>query len=584
MAGERKGITYEAIVKIALDRLSKQGVLKGDIFWNQKPNTMTIEPDLTVGTDKDSPTHLFLITHSGVAGNSHMKFWRNIGELVEAKVRLPTTPYVYSIAFDAAIKEDLKALQLAAFDGQLVIGDSEHGRQLQIWVDKYSGTLPKSGIDKVAAINSYIADESSSGSLGFLIGELTDKLCSLVSASRPELDSLWRTERSRVRSPAPPARHTSVKRGFTKAALLASMGLNPNHLPKVLPNLLSELGLVGKSIVGYKVIDQDLLWLQQSSLASISASKLLASIATSGFCQQLSKVQATDLIDQFLSYVDNNLDVLKTSSGMAAALRNQRIDPTEGIITVEGVAPPSSVWLFDTIAALVKAKSGQAQAFGYSSFTRHPKAATFRVGKMDVGSWVSCFINQYFSRKKGFCVAKEVEDFVAEVLSDSLREFTPTDVHSAATAVREQYIAKQYEATLLSHRGFDPIFGIISACTEIQDAKQERIRGFFAERVLSGGSAGSTGVIRVRNTILNWQSVTDSGRDHKKKELCGRAMSIRYSWDAISEKYVPRPGVAKLILILDGTWRQEDLDSLVSAGWDEIFYPDEMDKLVKAIV
>ena len=45
-----------------------------------------------------------------------------------------------------------------------------------------------------------------------------------------------------------------------------------------------------------------------------------------------------------------------------------------------------------------------------------------------------------------------------------------------------------------------------------------------------------------------------------------------------------RPGIEKLILVLDGTWRQNDLDSLLRAGWDEIFYPDEMDELAKAVV
>ena len=40
----------------------------------------------------------------------------------------------------------------------------------------------------------------------------------------------------------------------------------------------------------------------------------------------------------------------------------------------------------------------------------------------------------------------------------------------------------------------------------------------------------------------------------------------------------------KLILVVDGTWQQSDLDALVRAGWDEIFYPDEMEKLATAIV
>ena len=74
-----------------------------------------------------------------------------------------------------------------------------------------------------------------------------------------------------------------------------------------------------------------------------------------------------------------------------------------------------------------------------------------------------------------------------------------------------------------------------------------------------------------------WQSCTDSGRDHKKKELCGRAPGLRYHWNG--KGFVARPGIKKLVLLLDGTWRDEDLKALLRAGWDEIFYPDEMDRL-----
>jgi hypothetical protein len=59
---------------------------------------------------------------------------------------------------------------------------------------------------------------------------------------------------------------------------------------------------------------------------------------------------------------------------------------------------------------------------------------------------------------------------------------------------------------------------------------------------------------------------------------------LRYTWDTKQKAFAKRPSTDKLILIVDGTWRQDDLDALEFAGWDEIFYPDEMNKLVKAIV
>ncbi len=87
---------------------------------------MTIEPDFTVGKDKDHPQFGFLITHSGSAKESEKKLWRNMGELVELKVFIKTQPFVYNIAFDSVMKEALKMVQDAAFDGQLIVGDQPY--------------------------------------------------------------------------------------------------------------------------------------------------------------------------------------------------------------------------------------------------------------------------------------------------------------------------------------------------------------------------------------------------------------------------------------------------------------------------
>ena len=51
MAGEKKGKAYEALVMVALQELKRRGKLHGEIFWNQKPAEMTIEPDFSIGPD-----------------------------------------------------------------------------------------------------------------------------------------------------------------------------------------------------------------------------------------------------------------------------------------------------------------------------------------------------------------------------------------------------------------------------------------------------------------------------------------------------------------------------------------------------
>jgi hypothetical protein len=204
-AGERKGITYEAIVKVALEELVRKGKLAGTVFWNEKPDDMTIEPDFTVGPDKDHPTHVFLVTHSGAAGNSHMKFWRNIGELAEAKVRLAKPARVYSVSFDSAIKADLKVLQGTVFDGQLLVGETDYGGRLVTWVEANSPGLPKDGDDKADAIRDAMNDRTRADNPKALVDAVGRDLGKLVAASRTELDALWTMERKRAPGRATPS-------------------------------------------------------------------------------------------------------------------------------------------------------------------------------------------------------------------------------------------------------------------------------------------------------------------------------------------------------------------------------------------
>src|SRR5688572_15394587 len=127
MAGERKGKTYEALVKVALDQLKAAGEFSGNVFWNVKAGGMTVVPDFTIGPDADRPHSVLLVTHSSSAKESEKKNWRNLGELAESKLRLKSVPRVFSVAFDSMVKDSLKAVGAAAFDGQLIVGDRSYG-------------------------------------------------------------------------------------------------------------------------------------------------------------------------------------------------------------------------------------------------------------------------------------------------------------------------------------------------------------------------------------------------------------------------------------------------------------------------
>ena len=83
-----------------------------------------------------------------------------------------------------------------------------------------------------------------------------------------------------------------------------------------------------------------------------------------------------------------------------------------------------------------------------------------------------------------------------------------------------------------------------------------------------------------QTSVVFWKSAHGSHTYDKRKELSARARALRFTFDGSTIR--ARDGINKLILVIDGTFEQTTSECC-SAGWDQIFYPDEMDELVEAI-
>jgi hypothetical protein len=588
MAGETKGVAYEALTKLVLEDLKAEGKLKGRIFWGEKPDDMTIQPDLTIGSSANAPEVNLLITHSGSAKNSDMKFWRNMGELVESKVFLPSPPKVFNLAFDSVIKEDLKKAQEASFDGQLLVGDQTYGDDLQTWINMNLKGFPKEREDKVEYLRKVASKDKE---LRRFIGHLKTDLEALLKKKPPkDLDAIWEMERKRKKGTAPPRKVTFVRRGLCKLLIFedveVALRLFAGHrvLTSEVPGYVFKMGLATKAVGRSQPSDEEasnfVSLLSESTMRDVLAN--IEDVTTQGFWSQIKKVRNAEVLDTLVSFVQANHASLSSKDGMLRALREQHRDPANGLQIPAGLAPPTNVWIFDIVGTLAKACADKAQDFGYSTFSKLGEPRKTKVGKMWLGDWCSCFINQYFARANSFNPPEEAIEHVARVLSEVLAQIDPSAIPGIRAKIIERYAAKEYEATLLAHRGIEPLLACIRA-EKIRGSKV-KLRAAFGERADLQGSSTKTTVLKSKSTLINWQSAHHSHTNDKKKELCGRAVALRYSWDAAAKKFIPRPGVKKLILVVDGTWKQSDLDALVRSGWDEIYYPDEMDKLAKAIV
>ena len=594
MAGERKGKTYEAMTHAALTMLSRRGQVAGQFFWNEKPTGMSIEPDLTIGKDKDHPDVCILITQSGSAKESEKKGWRNLGELIELKTILESMPKTFNLMFDSVSKEELKKVQEATFDGQLIVGDLDYGDALQTWVDANLDDLPKHYLSKSARILE-LYDSKDDSTLGILLDRLAADLEALLAQTNPPMDQLWHLERARTKGKAPKARTTYVRRGSTAllvvkdprplARLYGGERVQVEEIPPYAYALgfADEFGSIAQP--ANKEL-QNLFDLFRSDTASLDLilSSAPKNATIDGWIQTLRNLShlvfmGEYVVDEFINLCDP-ADLAR----QFRALHENPLDLVDDHEVPEGW-DPSVVWLLPFIVELVKQSTGNANGYGIAQLARDCVTAgcASTSDLANAGQFGGGFgLSGWIARKPNSPFRDDLVDCVSIVLSNRLQELGKNAVQSLVKTSAIAVSANILESKLMTYRMFEPLAVLISGA--VKESKRVDIKSCFAESGGIGGQAGKTTVLKAKNTLINWQSCSDAGRDHKKKELCGRAVALRYSWDTSSQTFKPRTGVKKMLLVLDGTWRQSDLNALVRAGWDEIYYPDEMDQLARAIV
>jgi hypothetical protein len=590
MAGERKGISYEALLKVVLDSLLTSGDLKGAVHWNVRATGMTVTPDFTIGTNADKPNAVMLVTHSNSAKNSDMKSWRNLGELAECKLRLNSVPNVYNVAFDSVVKDSLKLVATAAFDGQLVVGDRPYGKELIQWIDKNHKSLPKAGEEKAEAIRKLL--DSKDAVLLPLFRKLALDVKKLVSKANKMPESLWIQERKRKTGVTPGARTTSVRRGLSKLMIFEDLDIGTRlywrkkvDLEEV-PQYAIDLKLAKKSLKGAVCADAEI----SGAFSCLSLSQIESILAgfdrnkIAGWLTQLRNAAHYRFIQAF---VKTHFSEICDPVWLFQAFQNLHKDPWALVdrSTTPANWPPNGVWLFDYAMEIVKGLSTNANGYGLSQLggevvklgygtLADQKGTNGFGGGFGISGWARRESRAKFSPK--------LLEGVAYVIADKLQDAGTLKVEQVGSNQFDQAVNNLINAKLCSYNGFDPLWQLIQL--EIPDCKRVRIRACYAEAAGLTGSVAVMTVALAKRTLVNWQSATDQGKDHKVKELCGRAAALRYSWDSTKRIFVPRQGISKLCLVVDGTWTQEDLDTLALAGWDKIFYPDHLDELAAAIV
>jgi hypothetical protein len=368
---------------------------------------------------------------------------------------------------------------------------------------------------------------------------------------------------------------------------------------------LVRIGLAARTIAGVRVSDQQMLWPVTHLLPAL-LEKVCAAQPRSNMQEWLAPLLSLGAMPDQILYITRHWSELQDPAQLFQHLKSCYANPS-AISPLFISKASKSIWLYHLLMEWIKIAGKTKTAFGASRLLadltelasdpthqaqverivgekvtwRHVE--TIRLGLLDWHSRAS---------KQGFPLRDDDLARVADALARRLKKCREPDPAKDVVQVTNATIQINLEVKLLTYRHLQPVRAAIEIAlseAHIPFGDLTYLGACFAQYAKAQGtkldprSAGTT-VIKGSNTLINWQSAHDSHTNDKKKELCGRAVALRYVWDESSKKFVPRPGVDRLILVVDGTWRQEDLDSLARAGWDHLFYPDQMDGLVQAIV
>ncbi len=593
MAGERIGKTYEAILKIALDQLQNKGTLKGSVFWNETPKGITVEPDFLVGRDKDHPQIIIMVTHSGASGNSHMKCWRNIGELCEIKTSLHPSPIAINVFFESVMKEQLKELQGTAFDAQLIVDTKPYGPFIKNWVHTNESELSIDQATKALEIESQCIANTA---LGNSIKQLAADIEYTIMEAQTKVNDLWVYEANRTKRQPPKAKETYIRRGLSKLLIFEDLDialrLYRGNLVKQseLPTYIYDIGLARKGI-GRAIPNDYEIQNVVDLLSDAVIRNLIQNVTDSHVIQQyLNQLRNEEDINRMTKYVIKNYDLLCDKEKLFSQLTELHDDPNALIHNDALKWTPSNNWLFEIIIEIIKLSTGKANGYGYAQLSTdvampngvakdYPKETR----EFLLSPWG--YLSDWITRSERTAIPLDVIRCVSAVLADKLKHIGIEHIMDLSSQIRESYIHNLVEAKLCTYREFSPLALLMEEAGILNLNKDVvKYKTCFAEKAKLNGTAGQTTVVQKENTIINWQSSFGGHPADKKKELSGRAVGLRYTWNEELGKFIPRPKVKKLVLLLDGTWQQQHVDALINAGWDEIYYPDEIEKLKAAIV
>lgn len=603
MADEILGNCYELITEIALENYSSV-LKKGEqIFAQETPVGIGIVPDIIIGTDIQKPRILLQVHHTRAESASQKKFWRNVGEYVDGRNALGGATQIVTITFDSGQKRKLSAAATHLMDGFLEVDRQPYGTELLAFAKALETEIEAGKIKedkRLELARTKLAKRPATVvAIKAFAKDLNATLSSASKAGASWFATYSKIQSGRSASRIPKRKLTTLRRALGRFLPVDDEVLLRKLLQSIRtggkapwPQYLIDLGIATKTLAGgsftnpcppgskvSRKMESDpgyeafLMTEHFTNEEIVRLWKKLRSITTS-MSQACASIRSANEFVLYHKFVVDNFAVLTTQAGMVKALKDCFDDPGTVLGKTIGLANPSEkgVWLFDYVMTIIKAQTGKQQGYGYTTLADD---AGFR---QELANTPGLFISPFLRREK--LMREDIFKGVAAGLSKRLEVVTKRWVNLNQAEISRFVLKGLFEDKIYKTSSFDPAMDLILHALKGTGGVRDKRSATFLTGYIGKG-AGTCDTLAIGDTLIMWQSASAQGDDHKTKELCGRIGLLRVTTNK-SGKAVPAP-FKKAILVIDGTWKEDQLDRLAAAGFDAIYYVDEVVQLAKGI-
>jgi hypothetical protein len=556
--------------------LALQSILsnKRHIHWHFTPFGMSIDPDIVIGDNPDSPAAVIFVTHASAERASEKKMWRTISEVLEAK-RLKSSPKVFSILFSGSIKLNILEAYKSLFDAVYHLEESGAGNEITKYLNDQART--HIGLEETVCLKVLEKDISTEAFPYW--HEYLKEIEILLAQKKGDFHDVMTSKAYSRYIRAPKARKTYFRRYIS--ALLSFPSKTQHEIitgaqPSNLPEHANIFRWGTKTIAGNKIIDEGLIdFVKTTSTDDIIYLLKYAENNLDQLMKYVGDLNNISVMIQCGDWLLDNFELLSTREGMEASIESVFNNPGELLShRVQREKVPTYHWLVQLIMILLRTETGRKDGYGYSVMAKEMGYTTSGHRLAQPGLVLAPFIQLQKS------IPKELLNNMAKIFSGHMSRLGVKKISSLLKHSTETFCNHVYRYQIGTYRYLNPIEWLV--CRSFDENGIEYCwptdhKSFISPDV--SGRTSSTGnmIVAFDNRIwVKCQSAYD-GKTDKRKELCGRigAMKLSYSADKIK-------GLS-FFLVVDGEFNDTDLQLLSEAGWDGIYYYDEVDLLLKDI-